>query len=91
MNTNAPAASEVVWHQADHTVYSGIRDGQFAGYITTAEARYSLHGQYGQHLGDYRTLDEAQDAIEHSRLQHHRTRRRRGPSRHRPWGTPAGH
>lgn len=88
MNTNAPATSEVVWHQADYTVYSGTRDGEFAGYITTTDTHCSLHGQYGQHLGDYGTLGEAQDAIEHSRRQHHRTRRRRGPSRHRPWGTP---
>lgn len=54
----------VSWRQADDDVYAATISDEFAGFITIADTGlHTLQGPQGQSIGDYATLDEAQEAL----------------------------
>ncbi|WP_068477399.1 hypothetical protein [Pseudoclavibacter helvolus] len=57
-------APRVSWRQADDDVYAATISDEFAGFITIADTGlHTLQGPQGQSIGDYGTLDEAQEAL----------------------------
>lgn len=57
-------APRVSWRQADDDVYAATISDEFAGFITIADTGlHTLQGPQGQSIGDFGTLDEAQEAL----------------------------
>ena len=52
------------WHLADDELWVGNHRGAFAGTIDPQDAHFFVRDQFGQYLGDYRSLAAARQRLE---------------------------
>lgn len=59
----APARAHVVWSEADTGLWAANYGGYYGGVIDQQGAHFFVSDTYGSYVGDFRSLDEAQDRL----------------------------
>ncbi len=58
-----PSRTHVVWSAADDGLWAANYGGYYGGVVDQQGTHYFVSDTYGQYVGDFRTLEEAQDRL----------------------------
>ena len=63
VSPDAPARAHVVWSEADTGLWAANYGGYYGGVVDQQGAHFFVSDTYGQYVGDFRSLHEAQDRL----------------------------
>ncbi|MCS5485676.1 hypothetical protein NY588_00840 [Curtobacterium flaccumfaciens pv. beticola] len=63
VSPDAPARAHVVWSEADTGLWAANYGGYYGGVVDQQGAHFFVADTYGQYVGDFRSLHEAQDRL----------------------------
>ncbi|KQO61440.1 hypothetical protein [Curtobacterium sp. Leaf261] len=58
-----PARAEIVWSEADSGLWVASYGGYYGGTVDQQNGHFFASDTFGQYVGDFRTLDEAQGRL----------------------------
>ncbi|WP_065961363.1 hypothetical protein [Curtobacterium sp. UCD-KPL2560] len=63
VSDDAPSRAHVVWSAADSGLWAANYGGYYGGVVDQQGTHFFVSDTYGQYVGDFRSLDEAQDRL----------------------------
>lgn len=64
VSSHAAPQGQILWKRAADDLYVATMDGEFAGFVSVADDRYTLHGPCAQALGVHESLKDASVVLE---------------------------